>query len=302
MFKSFLSGVASSFLGGIAGAFRGIQGQTTGDPAYMVTVHAGERGVTVMAFLPENFSSSVSSDYDTPFAEGFIQNEGVKQGLRMAGIATTTQIMSMQVWQGSAPMEFSLPMQFLYDSDTEADVMGPLRSLMSLALPSSYGSTGLSLGSGGIGNLSGVGGIMKSPGPKIRAKSGTTLRNIGERSLEASEAGLEIGTEVAADVAGLGTSDILDTDISQANNAVQEKYGDVFAGFNGFSLADVYDNISLQIGNFMYFPSVVITDVSSDYQIKLAKTTKKPIALVATVTFRTFVTPKAEDLANIISR
>jgi len=50
----------------------------------------------------------------------------------------------------------------------------------------------------------------------------------------------------------------------------------------------------------MIFPSVVITNVDSDYEIKLDRRTKKPIALNATVGFRTFVNPKVEDLKNML--
>ena len=51
--------------------------------------------------MPENFTSSVLSDYDTPFAEGFLRSlpDGDKShtGARLAGFGTTTQRMSMQI-------------------------------------------------------------------------------------------------------------------------------------------------------------------------------------------------------------
>ena len=305
--RGFLRGLASGLLGG---GLSGIQGIQSGPPEYTLKVVAAERGIVVSAYLPENFSSSVNSDYDTPFAEGFLSDRpNLKLGLRVAGIGTTTQVMTMQVWQGSAPMEFSIPMVFLYDNDEERDILGPVRSLMSLTLPSEIrtNGAGLTLGESGLGSLEGTGGVLQSPGPKL-ALSQITGENGEQREVTGADfasavTGLDAAS-AASNVAGeagrvlTGTGDALAGNI----NDFAANTNDLFGGLGVFGFTAIRDNISLKIGNFLYFPSVVITDVSSDYSIKLSKQRRKPISLEVTVSFRTFVTPKTEDLSTIIPR
>ena len=59
------------------------------------------------------------------------------------------------------------------------------------------------------------------------------------------------------------------------------------------------NEIQLAIGTFMIFNSLIITNVDSDYEIKLDRKARKPIALNATVAFRTFLTPTVQDLDAI---
>lgn len=284
-----LGGIVRNLINGLGG---GILGDTTGPVDYKVQVRAPS-GI-VSAYLPENFSSAVSSDYDTPFTDGAINalgaitpgvsTEQLKLGFRMAGMSTTTQAMTMQVWQGSAPMDFSIPVQFLLNSDSEKDIIGPMRALMAMTLPSGLSSGVGALASNG-GNLSGTEGFLQSPGPKLRLKKGVTPQQVAERAVT----GIVDSGKAVYDYIG-----------SAGQDGASQELLDKLHGSTMFGLMDIYDNISLQLGSFMYFPSVVITDVSSDYEIKLDRYSRKPIALNATIGFRTFVTPKAEDLHSIL--
>lgn len=58
------------------------------------------------------------------------------------------------------------------------------------------------------------------------------------------------------------------------------------------------DNISLHIGRFIYYKSVVITDVDSTYDTKM-DVEGIPIRAVVNVSFKTFFTPVKEDLDEI---
>lgn len=321
---SSLGGMARSLLGsvvdGIAGAIGGvsISGNMTVDPSYCVIVQS-QRSlglISVIAPLPETFSTNTSSDYDTPFTDGIakmlsklpgMSEEKAGLGLRMMGAATSTQAMTMQVWQGSAPMEFSIPMTFVLNTDAETDILTPLRQLMSLTLPSSGGFNSLS----DLANLDittgGTGGFLVSPGPKLKLKEGATPADLANRLTGgASSAYNQAGGGVSGAAAATGA--VATNAANAAGNAMSamstgngEGLLQSLMGMDLFGLIDIEDNISLRIGNFMYFPSVVITDVSSEHGIKLDAYTRKPIEITVTVTFRTFMTPKAEDLMSIIT-
>ena len=212
---------------------------------YQIHILQPEKDLAIHAYMPENFTSSISSDYDAPFTESIVNQltsrlPGAFGGAalaatKVAGFGTTTQALSMQVWQGAAPMDFSIPVQFLYDTDTEEDIIKPMKALMGLALPNQLrGSKGL---------------ILESPGPSISEGEG----------------------------------------------------GGSFGGFIENDLLRTKNDILLAIGTFMHFPSVVVTNVDSDWEIKLDRKSHKPIALNATVAFRTFLTPTVDDLDTIFS-
>jgi len=262
----------------------------------------------VSAHLPEEFEISVSSDYDTPFAEGVLRDrERLKLGARLLGVGTTTQIMSLQVWQGSAPIDLNIPIHFLLDSDPETDILRPIRDLMSLSLPSTFGllngATPVEV-SGGA--LTGLGDVMRSPGPKVRALQNVETQSATDRILldealgpgvaEAAQELLRAGAE------GIGIGGIFDVDTGRDRSSADIARD----GFNQArnldvsSLVELYDNISIQIGSYMYFPSVVVTNVSMSNQIRLDRRSRKPIQANVTLGFRTVVTPKAEDMAAII--
>lgn len=323
-FLSSLGGIAKSAFGSmidrVAGGLGGvsISGNLTVDPAYCIVIQSARSSglISIIAPLPETFSTNTSSDYDTPFTDGIakmlsklpgLSEERAGLGLRMMGAATSTQAMTMQVWQGSAPMEFSIPMHFVLNTDSERDILTPLRQLMSLTLPSSGSFNSLS----DLANLDittgGTGGFLVSPGPKIKLKEGVQPLDVANR-LTGGAAGAFADSSNAltgafnAGAAVLGTG----ADLARSGiDAIKNQDGDALMrglmGLDLFNLIDIEDNISLRIGNFMYFPSVVITDVSSEHGVKLDAYSRKPIEISVTVTFRTFMTPKAEDLSSIIT-
>jgi hypothetical protein len=238
---------------------------------------------------------------------GMVSDDKVALGMRLMGAATSTQAMTMQVWQGSAPMEFSIPLHFVLNTDSETDILLPLRQLMSLTLPSTATQfsnlsnlVNLDFSSGGTG------GFLVSPGPKLKLKEGMTPADVVHRVTGGTTQAYQDGAAGGGGVVG-GIAGVAGHAVDAAGRAIDTVMGadaqailDGLMGVDLFSLVDIEDNISLRIGNFMYFPSVVITDVSSEHGVKLDAYSRKPIEISVTVTFRTFLTPKAEDLASII--
>ena len=220
---------------------------------YQIHITVPDRGLAIHAFMPENFTSAVGSEYEMPFAESSITSlvekvggrlgEAFGAGAKLTGFGTTVQQASMQVWQGVAPMEFSIPVRFLYNTDTERDIIAPMQALMSLTLPSLLDS-----------NL-GTASTMISPGPKVTLKKNTSV-------------------------------------FDAAGNILKGEF---------LEWATIENQIQLAIGTFMFFESVVITGVDSEYEIKLDRASRKPISLEATVNFTTFLTPTVEDLKTIFS-
>ena len=233
--------------------------------SYLVHVYAPDHGVSVHAYIPEQIETSLRSNYSTPFAEGFIrslpQGDRIHLAARLSGYGTTTQIMSMQVWQGSEPWAVSLPIHFLYRDNTINDVVQPMKALKSLALPRTKSGSGSSTD------------VLESPGPRLRWKSGAGESPASVQSRLAGSAASALGSIASGDFAAL-ESDFL-------------------------SNVSIDRNISISIGDFMTFDSVVIEEVSSTYEIKLDRVSRRPIALAATLQFTTFLAPTVESLDGI---
>ena len=239
---------------------------------YLVHVYAPDHGVSVRAYIPEQIEASLRSNYDTPFAEGFLRSlphgERLHLASRLAGYGTTTQIMSMQVWQGSEPMSMSLPVHFLYHDDVIEDVIRPMKALLSLSVPRSRSGSGSPVD------------VLESPGPRLRWKSGA-----GEKPATVAQRVIKTAAAAALSAA---TGDV---------DAALESASALESDF--LSNVQIDRNISIDIGDFMSFESVVIPEVSSTYEIKLDRVSRRPIALEATIQFITFLAPTVESLDRI---
>ena len=73
---------------------------------------------------------------------------------RASGAKLATQLMSAQVWQGSAPIDMVLPLTILTRRDVITDVIERLKSLIKLSVPRE------------------MGGLLYSPGPKVSLGAG----------------------------------------------------------------------------------------------------------------------------------
>jgi len=295
--------------------------------------------IYLRASLPENFQIHASSEYGMPF-EGTSLIPGFAHGLAQSfGYAVTTQASSIQIWQGTSPIEFDVPFIFLASSDADRDVMEPVRQLLRMVWPSASvpgqdpdvtdvfgindtirnasgflrdvtGNDGALSFSGG--RLSGLSTFLRSPGPKLSYGGGDDDASVSnfERSLE------QVARNASADPVD-SPDDPDDPDNPDGAGGGGDRPGFlqrfVTAGatvagqlFGVLDRIVIEDNISLMLGGgdgggpFFYFPSVVITSVSQDYQVKLDVHNKRPISVQVSVSFRTFVTPKAEDITNIM--
>jgi len=120
---------------------------------YLVTVT--QNNLQVNGILPETFEFSITSEYDTPYASGLVDNEMAKNALRAFGVSTTTQAQTAQTWQGSSPIDITIPMMFMADSDPIREVKEPILNLLKLATARAL-----------EGDTLGSARVLVSPGPK----------------------------------------------------------------------------------------------------------------------------------------
>ena len=202
---------------------------------YIDAPTARARPISIAANLPDSFEFSITSDYDTPFAS--LLQDKVQRFL--PGAKIMSQLQTAQIWQGSAPIEISLPILIAADRNPRKEIVDVVADLFSLVLPYRDGRS-----------------FLRSPGPRLAAS----------------------GSDIAGAIAGDGDSAV------QALDSI---------GIEGLT--------SIHIGNFVYFPNVVITNVSNSYET-MFDVNGKPMKATLNVTFRTFLVPTYQDIDKIFLR
>lgn len=232
------------------------------------------KGILVEAWLPETVGMDVTANYDAPFAQGIANMlpENVGALARFLGMSLTTQAFTAQVWQGGAFIEFQIPFIFQAETSAANEVMKPIKDLLKLTMPKDPSG----------------GGLLEAPGPTIDIKK-----------LAASGASSEVFSNLSG---GLSVSNMKD--------AYKELKGDTFGALANLKdkaqeniarplskaiVNSIKNNISLYIGNFIYLPSVVITDVSPTFDVMVGPD-NNPLRATVNVSFRTFFIPTQNDI------
>lgn len=129
--------------------------------------------LVIVGSVPESLLLDQTVDWKVPWGAGLSGNIG-----DLAAVATgnrlVAQVMTMQVWQGSSQdMSFTLTFELRAYSDTEKDVMIPLRNLMKMSVPSTDEM-----------------GFLRSPGPYLSPEG---LKKIGGTLVKTA---IELGSVV----------------------------------------------------------------------------------------------------------
>jgi hypothetical protein len=246
------------------------QAKSIKDLAYKAFIVASEQNILVEAWLPETLMLDVSAKYDAPYEQGLgaiSALSGLSEMARFLGLSLTTQAMTAQIWQGGSFIDLSIPLIFQAEENAALDVMLPIKQLLSLTMPKDPSG----------------GGFLTAPGPRIdinRAGEGLEkawreVKNTGKNLSKAYDTNTGISTT------GLNVA------AASANQAAKV--------LSSALVNSVTNNISLYIGQFLYFPSVVITDVSPTYDVILGKD-KNPLRATVNVGIRTFYMPTSQDI------
>lgn len=256
-------------------------------PEYTVIISCPQLGITLDAIMPSNFTLSTKANYATPFADILDKVPGsdiAKKASSSFGYSMTTKILSAKVWQGTSETSFSLELIFQAESDEVREVLEPIIKLHLLTTPRSDSEFG----------------ILRAPGPRFNAADslGGVLDNVGNAAGSAIDA-VTGAVKSAWNNRGSLTNSIksgVDSFISNASNTASSLSSGLASG--------VTNQISLQIGKFLLFDSVIITDVQVTHDLqpvgKEYKVSSGNMQRAAvTVSFETFFNLTADDIGKI---
>jgi len=93
----------------------------------------------IKSFLPNNIQLRISPQWGHPLAT--LAGGATGLILSQAGVSKVAELMSVAVWEGTSPVEMTLPLEFIAEKPGSAmkEVLIPIRTLLQMALPSRIG-------------------------------------------------------------------------------------------------------------------------------------------------------------------
>jgi len=269
---------------------------------YLVTIQQfGGSGTTspaisVQAPMPDTFMYDASSTYEAPYAKGLTGSGAVTNILAAVGYRATMQVLTAQLWTGSQESQLSLKLEFATETDPLTDVRLPILNLLKLATPGTNPTTG----------------VMTSPGPSLDLSAQNVAQVL-------TDTGSNLGASLSAITGG---NNIVSSFLQSAGTFVGAKAGQLTnmlsASTNAQSKAltpsttspsdmtrgsywksKLKNNITIKIGNYMYFDSVVITNVQQTFASDFDYATGWPHYVEVSVQFKPLFMITKDDLENI---
>lgn len=262
--------------------------------------------------LQPNFQINLSASYNSPFNTdigGAILNAvQISSGLQAKNKAQT-----IQIWQGSEIPLFQLTINLETINDVNKDIRDKILTLMSFIVASEDKTTQMIRApqmlnyDALINSASKLSENKNKSNPQVKTTSSTPASNEPMPVALADNAGASNNTESTS---GGGVMSLISkgiswfpeqlTDSSKAPSEKDDKTDDTQE-----SIADTVQKfadgtVHIRIGNYLDFPSCVITDVSFDVKSIMDYSAGYPQSVEVQLTFKPLMLPTIEDWKKIL--
>lgn len=259
------------------------------NPNYTVTIQQaadgsvkGSQGITVSAPMPDSFTFDTRSEYQAPYAQGLFGNGAISNLAKLGGLRLTTQALTAQIWQGSTETELGLELEFHAETDPDLEVRQPILSLLRLSTASIDPSTG----------------ALKSPGPQV---------NIDDAGQITADAGNQLAN-TGKQIGNALISVLRPARLNSENNSFNGRNSSstppqVQSGLGGaeYWKNRIRNQISIQIGRYAFFDSVVISNVQKTYGHQIHGPTGLPMYAKVSFQFKPLFLLVQGDLDQIFA-
>lgn len=233
----------------------------------------------IKAWLPEEFTYQMTSNYESPFQQ-VLGNPVVGSVAGLMGKKLMSPVMTAQMWTGSETPELSLELQFETEDDPIRDVKQPILDLLDMVTPT-------------VDSI----GMLNSPGPSILPSQ--SLANLFDtvKSLAGGVWGTAKGTVEAStvDTAKQFTQGQL---IDSSKTLISNRHAMVAQTYTGTGDGNrtlIGNQISMAIGRYLFFPSIVITSVSTNILHLIEQNSGFPMSANVTLEFKPMFLPIQYD-------
>lgn len=100
---------------------------------YKVTVTTGGKEIAT-GWTPASIRFGVQSRWSTPL-ESIVSDPLVFAAASVFDTSPYFDWMALAVWMGSEPIQMTIPLEFVAETDAQAEVIEPIKNLLKLALP-----------------------------------------------------------------------------------------------------------------------------------------------------------------------
>lgn len=262
------------------------------NPNYRITILAssatgapstGNASIIVEAPMPESFMFDTTASYAPMLPQG-MTGGGAVAALAAFGIRLAVPALTAQLWQGSSEIQLQLAMEFHTETDPVADVQTPIMNLNRLTMPSISSSTGMLQSPGPVINFSQLATIGKNALTSITNTTATIANTVG---------GTSNPTPSSLTNSSLSTNSGSNTPTTQSNTLNPQ------LGTSAYWKTQISNQISIRIGNYLYFDSVVITNVQQTFMSNIDAITGLPHHATVNITFKPLFMLTVEDLASV---
>jgi hypothetical protein len=222
--------------------------------------NSGSSTLTVEAPMPESFNFDVGAAYEQMLPQGLSNNKVLNIAAAINGTKLAVQAFTAQLWSGSTDTELTIEVEFHTESDPIADVRTPIVNLLKMVMPSVSSATG----------------FLSSPGPYLDwAAAGSAVKTTIQTAITSGEEVLgAFGTAGSSFVNGLlgtkpqpaqMTSSTTQTTNGPGNTTPQSVTQNPGIGSAAYWKSLIKNPITIWIGNYLKFDSVVITNVRQTF-------------------------------------
>lgn len=217
---------------------------------YTVLIMQANTGITVQAPVPDSFGMDVASSFETALPQALTKNQPLALGAAIFGTRFAVQALTAQLWQGNSETQLSIELEFHTETDPVTDVRNPIVNLNRLVAP----------------DANSVSGLLMQPGPSIDFSlqsiggiAGNAATSVGNTAASISNTifGTSFGTQPkpgALNNTNVSTSDGANSTVAAPATTNPQ------LGTAQYWKSRVKNQISIQIGNYLLFDSVVITN------------------------------------------
>jgi hypothetical protein len=268
---------------------------------YLVLVQQSTTGIAVEAPIPETFAMDLSATYEQALPQGFVGNKAINLTAAAFGARLSVQALSAQLWSGNNEMDLSIDLEFHTENDPVNDVRAPILNLMKLTTPTISSTTGMlaspgpSLDFSAVANALGTGaGQLVNIGKSVQgaAANPSSLVNAIGNAASSAWSSIRAGYQSAT----TGLIDPSQQTADGSNNVQQALQQNPSLGSAAYWKTQVKNSISIAIGNYLYFDSVVITRVSNTFMSNFDAQTGLPHNVRVQVAFKPLFMIVASDL------
>jgi hypothetical protein len=245
----------------------------------IATIGTQGQPIVVIGQVPEDLQMNQSVAWKAPWGAGLAGDGTISDLLAVTqGTRLLSQVQTLQVWQGAGnDVDFTITFEFRAWSDVDRDVMIPLRSLSSMALPSLDPSSG----------------FLRSPGPILDAAA---AQQIGQAAVSLVQ---QISDNTSTSLATLTDGSLLSKAQKVFSSATSTIGSNLASSKNALEQL-LKNKIEVRIGDWFRLPNVIIKDVQHTMRSQMPGPNGGLMSATATVTFAPLFALTTDDLNSLL--